>query len=458
MLRSGRMGARGAGPAAGGRGRRGRIGFAVAALLAGLAADAGAATASEGHDEVVVRHRVGASESTKGYWTPERMRRSAPADALLPAGSSAFRWDSESLEPRSHPTSYSSDELSDTGSFPNVVHGKVFSFDEELGVERHCSGTLVEAANRSVVITAAHCMHSGPPGGVFEGSGYHQEWSFAPGYPNGAGAPIEAVELLVLGGFASEENQRLDVGAAVLARDGKGRWLQDVHGGRAIAFNQPRDQAYRAYGYPSASPFDGRSLWACDSAYGGDDPDPAPPGTSGAGPDPISIGCDMNQGASGGGWVGGQGTLASVSAYGRSNHPEIVYGPYFGESVKALYDAAAAVDTGVGTTCRGRPVAQLGGRSRDRFEGTADADVIRVLGGSDRVKAQGGHDRVCGNGGRDKLKGGGGRDRLFGGGGKDRLVGGVGNDRLVGGSGRDVCIGGRCKDRARGCERMKGIG
>lgn len=429
----------------------------VAAMALAVGVEPGAASAVGAGEGGVTRHRVGAEESAGRYWTPERMRAAEPIDVEVHGGGTARQSEPKELQPRSHPTTYTSGALLDPTSFPEVVHGKVFSFDDELQTARECSGTLVAAPNRSVMLTAAHCLHSGPPGGTLEGAGYHHRLAFAPGYPHGPREPVEAIELLAPAGFVSEENQRYDVGAAVLARDENGRWLEDVYGAREIAFNQLREQRYLAYGYPSASPFDGRTLRFCDSDYGGSDPDPAPTGSSGAGPDAIAIGCDMTQGASGGGWVVGGRTLASVFSYGRSDHPETAYGPYFGEEIRALYEAAAAVDTGVGKKCKGDPVTQLGEPSSDRFRGTGRADVIRVRGGSDRVNAKGGRDRVCANGGRDKLKGGAGRDVLGGGGGRDRLIGGKGNDLLIGGSGKDVCIGGGGTDRARGCEKTKSI-
>lgn len=409
--------------------------LALAAWLFGVSlASATPARATSGEP---LRHTVTAAEQPGGgYWTHRRMAHAQPAAA----GGDRVR--------RNHPITYASFPIPDPSSFPNVVHGKVFSFDNREGIDHVCSGTLVESPNLSLVITAGHCVHLGVANGPtnVQGQGYLTKWTFVPGYP-AFDERIPAVELIALPGWAEEENYRLDVGAAVLDRDENGRWAEVRYGARPIAFDQPRDQPYRAYGYPAGGT-GGRTLFACDSAYGGDLAQPAPTGTSGAGPDPIAIGCDLPAGASGGGVVTAAGALASVLSFGFTQHPDVVYGPYFGAEARGLYEAAAAVDTGVDTKCARRRVTQLGRSSKDSLVGSRKADVMRLLGASDSASTRGGNDRACGGAGNDRLRGGPGNDLL---------IGGSGNDTMVGGPGRDTCIGGPGRDKARGCEKTEQV-
>ncbi|MGH7185845.1 MAG: calcium-binding protein, partial [Pseudomonadota bacterium] len=152
--------------------------------------------------------------------------------------------------------------------------------------------------------------------------------------------------------------------------------------------------------------------------------------------------------------------------------------------------------------CRGVVATLFGTVGNDTLSGTSGTDVMAGLGGNDRLNGAGGDDLICGgtgndvlaggggkdqlygDDGRDRLKGGAGRDtliggsgadtlsggagadRLFGDGGNDRLAGGGGRDRLHGGSGRDLlkggsgadtCTGGSGRDRARRCERTRGV-
>jgi hypothetical protein len=57
-------------------------------------------------------------------------------------------------------------------------------------------------------------------------------------------------------------------------------------------------------------------------------------------PATMGIGCDMTGGSSGGGWVVGN-TVLSVTSYGYSNQPNVLYGPYQDSVAQQLYASAA---------------------------------------------------------------------------------------------------------------------
>jgi hypothetical protein len=243
--------------------------------------------------------------------------------------------------PSSSTVAFSSFELTDTRSFPNRVHGKVFFTRPGTG-NFVCSGTVVDAANRATVITAGHCVH--------DAGTWSTNFAFAPGYRNLGGvgnAPYgvwPASDEAAPQPWVDSENFKFDVGAAVLAEDGSGRTLENVVGARPIAFNQPTSQSFRSHGYPvqptAEHRFDGTRLWACDS-----NPPVLDNPSSTNGPATMGIGCDMTGGASGGGWVSG-GALNGLNSYRYENQPNLMYGPYFGATVKALYDFAAARSAG----------------------------------------------------------------------------------------------------------------
>jgi hypothetical protein len=221
----------------------------------------------------------------------------------------------------------------------------------------------------------------------------------------------------------NDENISFDVSVATVARNRDGRALQDVIGARGIGFNQERDQVYTAYGYPAGPPFDGESLRACRSRYAGDDPGTDPPRT-------MRINCDMNQGASGGGWVARELVL-SVNSYCTGLiliclDTTSLYGPYFGDAVRELYLRTR----GRAARCGGAQVSQLGGAGADALAGGRGRDVISLAGGADTGSGRGGDDLLCG---------------------------GQGGDALRGGPGRDVCAGGPGRDSARGCEVRRQI-
>jgi V8-like Glu-specific endopeptidase len=261
------------------------------------------------------------------YWTPKRMENAKPVPVLNRSDDG-----SGAPTPRAGIISYTSGELTETTLFPNRVHGKVF-FTRPGAGNFVCSGTAVEAANLSTVITAGHCVN-------WEGV-WATNFEFVPGYPakDGNGDPLYGEwpatdeALAAPSQWVSAGYFEYDVGAAVVAEN-SGQALEEVVGARDILFNPPVSGAVRSYGYPAQSPFTGSKLRYCDSALGNRDP------LSGGGgaPQTMGIGCDMNGGSSGGGWVV-NGAVISVNSYTRSSTPEVMYGPYFGSTAEALYDS-----------------------------------------------------------------------------------------------------------------------
>ncbi len=335
------------------------------------------------------------------------------------------------------------DLSADNASYPNRIHGKVFFTlsDGSAPGDYVCSATVVSSNSRALAWTAGHCVN-----GSDVGAGFASRWLFVPGYRDGerpfGGWP--AKQLLTTSGWEQEQNSRLDIGAAVLARDDQGRGIEDVLGARAIEFNRERTGRVTAFGYP-AEPnagalrleFDGERLFSCTSALGSDDTIGPPPGS---GPVPLAIDCDMAGGSSGGGWINGRGALIGLTSYGYQGDFHHVYGPYHGSIAEELFTSSS----GPPLLCAGTQVTNLGGSGPQDYAGGGGADVFKLVGGDDRVAAAEGNDRACG---------GGGNDRLSGAAGGDRLRGGSGRDLIVGGPGRDVCDGGAGRDRARGCEK-----
>jgi V8-like Glu-specific endopeptidase len=442
------------------RDRKGRLlvaGVASLALLvvAALPAAGQGASSSVGDPARVVAHVVEQSRTEiKDYWTRARMRAAEPADLhrpgtsaplpeegvndgggepklVLPGGPGVPETDSGIIDglvagaggpqPR---------DAVDTGpnntQFPQRVHGKVF-MTQGL-TDYFCSGTVVRSPGHVLVWTAGHCVH-----GADIGEGFSTNFVFVPGYRDGQRPFGEwtATSLYTTGpwrnGSPGNAAFEFDLGAASMARHGDGRGIQDEIGSRGIAFNQPRNQSYSAFGYPAQSPFNGQRLFRCDSGYAGSD--------SIGSPEPIRINCNMTAGASGGGWVAGSRFVASVTSYGYATPDfecpagpfgECLYGPYQGGAAKSLYQEAR----GKKRKCAGAEVTNLGGRRGDDFDGTTARDAFKLRGGPDTGNGRAGADRLCGS---------------------------KGKDLLIGGPGHDVCNGGKGRDRARGCEERRKI-
>ena len=115
--------------------------------------------------------------------------------------------------------------------------------------------------------------------------------------------------------------------AAVVTDPQDGREVNDAVGAVPLVANYPREQqSYGRSAIRSTSP----TLSRCGAAtrrYGGDDPNAGP----GAQQPPIAIGCDMGDGASGGGWIVSGAGIGSLTSFSYDLHPDVLYGPYFGD-------------------------------------------------------------------------------------------------------------------------------
>lgn len=282
------------------------------------------------------------------------------------------------------------------------------------GVAASCSAAVIDAVSQSVALTAAHCVYS-------SSRGYPESGRFIPAYATGSGPFGEWPVKQYLPGdpWVLSGHSHYDWAFLILSRNSNGQAVEDVVGGLPIAFNQPRDQAYRILGYPAepSPPFNGEQLWGCTTAWGQDFKDPDP--DEQYGPPGMVAGCDMGPGASGGPWLNSQGVVSGVLSTTFGGHTGIVGSPFLGDEAAAKFALATGVPETA--TCNGLAVTHLGSPRSDVIRGTDGPDVIALGPGDDRVRAGAGADTICGDGGSDRINGGPGRDRCQGGPGRDRL-------------------------------------
>ena len=135
------------------------------------------------------------------------------------------------------------------------MHGKVF-FRIVRGPKPGnyvCSGTAVNSRNRSLVMTAGHCVFDWEDHG-----GKVTDWAFVPAYNGDDARPYgtwPAKRTATTRQWRRGENLRYDLGAAIVRRNPAGRRLQAVVGARGIGFDQPRRQRYDIFGYPVEGAF-----------------------------------------------------------------------------------------------------------------------------------------------------------------------------------------------------------
>jgi len=288
-----------------------------------------------------------AARAVAEFWTPSRMKRAKPVERLLrrhgvdPAaagGKQRARGLARAQvlsAPAGATASSSFDPVADPTAPGARVHGVVF-FQFLFGLAR-CSGTSVEAPNRSVVVTAAHCAH----GGIFD-IWFDRRWAFVPGYRAGQ-RPFGIFPARWLGTtreWRRSGSPNADVAIAVVGRNERGQRLAPAVGSVGIAWKRSPDQVFDVHGYPAEQPFNGRLQRSCaGTSYLGHDP------LSFVFPGPLNVGvsCDVTAGASGGGWTTADGRLNSVTSYGYEDDRAAAFGPYFGAEVARLYRRAARV-------------------------------------------------------------------------------------------------------------------
>ncbi len=293
------------------------VGF-VHALSASLSAPA----------EGISEHPTGENPSVVfTYWSAANMRNATDADLLAGQAPAPTQGTDTSAGKAAQQDGQSPRDAS--LAFPLSTVGKVF-FTSASGQNLVCSGTAVTSLNQSVVDTAGHCLY-------WQG-GWVQNVIFCPLYNNGS-TPYgcwAARDLEVPSDWlgAAPGDLHHDFGMAVVAPNSQGA-LTDVVGGAGWAYNQPINQAYYAYGYPAAHPFDGQSRQACENS----------PGKSWqlAGGRVISIPCNMTGGSSGGPWfiqIGGNWYLNGHNDFTSSIQPGHMFSPYYDDTWYALYDKA----------------------------------------------------------------------------------------------------------------------
>ena len=285
----------------------GALGALACITVGGIAAPAGAAASAR--LQPAVPASPGEVQRVARYWTPERMRTAQPLDRSRGSEILAHA----SFAPVATPT-----------TAPFSSNGRLFV---RQGRKRgFCSATAINSASRRLVLTAAHCLNSGPRS-IRGNDVWSRYVEFVPAYTNGT-APFGAFVAGRNAVFAPRQwvrlgNPNFDVGAILTSPNAEGVNVADaVGGGATILTDLSRRQQFQTFGYPGKS----TAMQGCESPYVGDDPltyrIPGPP--------TIAIRCHWAPGASGGGWLIEGGTaINGVTSYGKRRDRVHTFGPYF---------------------------------------------------------------------------------------------------------------------------------
>ena len=282
----------------------------VAALLALVGfAPCNAAGATRVHPPSLASASVaGETARIAAYWTPQRRREAQPLEAGPPADPLA----TSSFVP-----------VENASQPPFIVNGRIFLRQgRDVGF---CSGTAINSASRRLVLTAGHCVNTGPRG-IRGGSTWSRYLEFVPAYTDGT-APFGAFVARRAAVFApkpwvKQGNPNFDIGAILTGPNESGVFPADAVGGVTIALDRPRQASFQTFGYPGEV----HQLQECNSpAVGEDRLTRVVPG-----PPTVKIRCHWLPGASGGGWLTeGATEINGLTSYGRDHDLIHTFGPYF---------------------------------------------------------------------------------------------------------------------------------
>jgi V8-like Glu-specific endopeptidase len=218
------------------------------------------------------------------------------------------------------------------GGLISTTAGKVF-FQNATGGTYTCSATVGNSNNKSVVLTAGHCVVNASTGEVYK------NWVFIPGYANGSRpfGTFTARSLLFDSDYVSSAgNANWDFAFAVVGTVNN-RTLVDTVGAQGVAFNSPNGQHVHSFGYGgSSAEGSGERLNHCE---GNEFIDSGRVGSTMWG-----IDCVQTGGSSGGGFLSGFDSsgagylIGNISVSSGSNE----YHPVLGDEALGVYNQAGS--------------------------------------------------------------------------------------------------------------------
>jgi V8-like Glu-specific endopeptidase len=243
------------------------------------------------------------------FWTRHRLNGAVPL-----YGPASHQVPAPNLSPQARP------------AVPGIRVGALFL--RQGSTDHFCTASVVRSPGRNLLVTAAHCIHSG------KGGSYSHDLVFIPDYKNGQ-SPFgiwTVRQLLVAPQWADASDPDYDVGFVVL-NSLDGRNIEDILGANRLGLDTSYQYLVRVTGYPDS-----------DS-----DPITCLNVTSEESPSQLRFDCGgYTDGTSGSPWmtdfdpVTRTGTIVGVlGGYEEGgDSPAVSYSAVIGPAIRALYRQA----------------------------------------------------------------------------------------------------------------------
>jgi hypothetical protein len=259
------------------------------------------------------------------FWTPSRMAAAHPVEmTVAPGGDLDVHLGLDRLAATAGDSPVETPE-----ALPYAWNGRLFVM--QGGKEGFCSATAIDSASGRLVLTAGHCVNTGPKNG--QPATWSTDLEFVPGFNLGA-APYGTFALSgkprALPEWTQEGNPDFDLGAFLTESNAEGLTLTEaVGGGAKIVTGLSRHRRFETFGYPGG----GERMRTCVSGFAGEDPITA----TFAGPSTVGIHCRWAPGASGGGWlIDGGSEIDGLTTYVQISKKHRTFSPYFAASTVGL--------------------------------------------------------------------------------------------------------------------------
>ncbi|WP_143229418.1 trypsin-like serine peptidase [Actinophytocola xanthii] len=277
-------------------------------------------------------------------WSAARMAAATSFDSIKPGTGSGRGTEPEApanpgkIEPRL-PTKAPQGIAPLANATPTT--GKLFLHNPNTGSDGYCTASAINSGNLSQVITAAHCVHTGPNGcnGNPGSAAWMTEAEFVPLYWSGD-RPYGTFQVRTLRTFdtwIADCDWDYDIAIVTTYTNENNQLLVETVGGNGLSYNYPGSFDSVTFGYPGNR--DGGEIpWTCEGTTNYGFPDYRP-----------TLYCAWTGGFSGGPWFreySNDTLLGYVNGVGSTwpgpdDGPEWIDSPYFDDKVQSIYDDAA---------------------------------------------------------------------------------------------------------------------